>query len=245
MIARPHTLVAFDTDLFALRAGVLAMAELACRQFDLAIRALETGNTEFAVEVLVGERAMNALQVSLDAACGRVIARHQPTATDLREVVGALHSIGDLERIGDESKKIARKAAPLRGSDAELLRGIVTMAASVSSMLQRATDAFRDRDASVAAALSDADEAIDRERDRLVDELAARIASEAGPLPNHRAARLLDLVLAVQSIERVGDHAEGFAKYVVQVVEGVDARHRIRPDDRAADAREGAQARGD
>ncbi len=222
---RPHTFAPFDTDLQSLRAGVLAMAELAGRQFRDAIEALERRDLGLAASVLAGERELNALQVTLDEACGRVIIRHQPTAIDLREVIASLHSIGDLERIGDESKKIAGKVAALDGAEPDVMARIVAMAAGASSMVRRAIDAYRYRDGSAAAALGAIDDVIDEERDRLVADISARMAASGERISSYRAARWLDLILVVQSIERVADHAEDVAEYVVHVVEGVDARH--------------------
>jgi phosphate transport system protein len=222
---RHHTVAAFDTDLLALRSGVLAMAELAGRQFRHAILAIDRRDTGLAAAVLAGERELNALQVSLDSACSRVIMRHQPTAVDLREVIAALHSIGDLERIGDEAKKIAGKVTLLDGVEPDVMARIVAMAAATSSMVQRATDAYRYRDPTVANALGEIDDDIDDERDRLIADLTSRMAASPDPVPPIRAARLLELILIVQSIERVADHAEDFAEYVVNVTEGIDARH--------------------
>lgn len=222
---RPHTFAAFDADLQGLRAGVLSMADLAARQFRDAIQALDRRDLGLAAQVLAGERELNALQVSLDDACGRVIIRHQPAAIDLREVIASLHSIGDFERIGDESKKIAGKVAALDGSEPQLMARIVAMASGASSMVQRAIDAYRQRDASAATALGAIDDVIDEERDRLVADISARIAASGERITSYRAARWLDLILVVQSIERVADHAEDVAEYVVNVVEGVDRRH--------------------
>jgi phosphate transport system protein len=99
------------------------------------------------------------------------------------------------------------------------------MASGASSMVQRAIDAYRQRDASAATALGAIDDVIDEERDRLVADISARIAASGERITSYRAARWLDLILVVQSIERVADHAEDVAEYVVNVVEGVDRRH--------------------
>lgn len=226
---RSHTRVSFDTDLLALRAGVLAMAELAALQFRRATDALRGADLGLAAQVMADERELNALQVGLDAACSRVIARHQPTAVDLREVIGALHAIGDLERIGDESKKMATKAASVGAADAALVARIAEMAGHAAAMVDRATVAWRDRDPAVAAELGPADDVVDAERDGLVAELASCLAAMRSPVPSRRVEQVLDLILVVQSIERVADHAEDFAEYVVNVAEGIDPRHRNLP----------------
>lgn len=224
MSPRVHTLVSFDSDLFTLRTGVLAMVDLAAVQFRSAIDALRRHDLSVAASVLAGEREINALHVSLDAACARVIARHQPTAVDLREVVCVLHSIGDLERIGDEAKKIAAKVPRLGGVDDGLLAPVLALAGTASTMLKQAGEAYRRRDPSIAASLHVLDERVDAERDRLVNTLAR--ALERVGTGSHRVSTeaLLDLVFIVQSIERVADHAEELSKYVVAIAPGDEAR---------------------
>jgi phosphate transport system protein len=216
-----HLLASFDTDLARLRLELIRMAGLAERQFRTAVRAAATCDAGLAAEVLATEREINALQVALDEACNRVIVRQQPAAVDLREVLAVLHAVGDLERIGDEAKKIAMKRFPIDPlTDAEHLERIVRMGELAARMIGEATDAFARRDASVALGLSAHDDIVDALRDSVVGTLVAGI--EADP---QRSARLLDLVLIAQGIERVADHAEDIAGYVVHVVEGVDVRH--------------------
>lgn len=222
MTSSDHLLASFDTDLARLRLELVRMAGLAERQFRAAVQAATTCDAGLAAEVLATEREVNALQVALGEACSRVIVRQQPAAVDLREVLAVLHAVGDLERIGDEAKKIAMKRFPADPrADAEHLEGIVRMGELASRMIAEAIDAFARRDPSVAAGLAQRDDAVDALRDALVGTLVARIAVEP-----RRSARLLDLVLMAQGIERVADHAENIARYVVHVVEGVDMRHR-------------------
>jgi phosphate transport system protein len=216
-----HLLASFDTDLVRLRLELIRMAGLAERQFRSAVQAAATCDAGLAAEVLATEREINALQVALDEACNRVIVRQQPAAVDLREVLAVLHAVGDLERIGDEAKKIAMKRFPTDPQpDAGHLQQIVRMGELAAGMLVAATDAFARRDASAALDLALRDDAVDALRDAVVGSLVAQI--EASP---ERSARLLDLVLMAQGIERVADHAEDIGGYVVHVVEGVDVRH--------------------
>jgi phosphate transport system protein len=220
--ASDHLLASFDTDLARLRLELLRMAGLAERQFRAAVQAAATCDAGLAAEVLATEREINALQVALDEACNRVIVRQHPAASDLREVLAVLHAVGDLERIGDEAKKIAMKRFPSDPlPDAGYLQRIVRMGELASQMLVAATDAFARRDASAAFELALQDDAVDALRDTLVAALVVQI--EASP---ERSARLLDLVLMAQGIERVADHAEAIAGYVIHAVEGVDVRHR-------------------
>jgi phosphate uptake regulator len=92
-------------------------------------------------------------------------------------------------------------------------------------MIQRAGDAYRHRDPSIAAVLHELDEHVDAERDRLVAALTRDIEQGAASPGRGSTESLLDMVLIVQSIERVADHAEDLAEYVVAIAVGVDGRH--------------------
>lgn len=216
-----HTIAAFDGDMDALRAGLREMGRRAEVQFEMAIGAVRAGDSGLAAQVLAMERTLNVQHRDLDAACQRVIARWAPTAADLREVLGILHAIGDLERIGDEAKKIAKKARFVElEADAESLEAIAEMAGRAGAMIGRAVAAFIGQEPGAAQALHRDDDEVDAMRDRLVERLTHRIGATPA-----RSSRLLELVLMVQSVERVADHAEDIAEYVVHVVRGVDARH--------------------
>jgi phosphate transport system protein len=225
MPERLHTLVSFDSDIFTLRTGVLAMTDLADRQFRDAVDALRRRDLALAADVLAGEREIDAMYLGLDQSCARLIARHQPTAVDLREVVGVLHSIGDLERIGDEAKKIAGKVPRLGDVGDALIERVGALAQMASTMIQRASDAYRHRDPSIASVLHLLDDRVDAERDRLIADLTREIERGASSADRGSTESLLDMVLIVQSIERVADHAEDLAEYVVAIAVGVDARH--------------------
>ena len=221
MTLQEHTVRAFDTDIAGMRRAVVEMGGLAARQFGLAIEALRTGDPGITAQVLADERVVNALHVRIDELCNRIIALRQPIAIDLREVIGVLHTINDLERIGDEAKKIALKS---RSVDAEAMTlpiaRIVGMASQAGDMVTRAIDAFVRHDTRVARQLGACDDAVDALRDALVEELVHHMTGAPD-----KVAQALDLVMVVQAIERVADHAESVAEYIVNVVEGVDMRH--------------------
>ncbi len=216
-----HILRAYDSDLADMRAAVVSMARLAEQQFLKAVEAALSGEHGRAVEVLDGERELNDQHLRLDATCNQIIARHQPTAIDLREVIGVIHTINDLERIGDEAKKIALRVRSLDpAAVAPQLAGLRRMAARTADMLNRAIDAFERHDPRAAAELASADDEVDAMRSALTRELVERMSREPA-----RVASLFEAVLVVQSIERIADHAENVAEYIVNVVEGVDTRH--------------------
>jgi phosphate transport system protein len=221
MTLNEHTVRAFDADIAGMRRAVAEMGALAERQFRRAVESVLTGNAGLVAEVLADERRVNVLHLQIDDLCNRIIALRQPIAIDLREVIGAIHTISDLERIGDEAKKIALKGRAIDAATLpEPVARIAGMAAQAGDMLVRAIDAFVRHDAGVARQLGECDDGVDDLRDALVDELTARMRAQPA-----QVAQSLDLILIVQSIERVADHAENVAEYVVNVVNGVDMRH--------------------
>ena len=218
-----HTVKAFDEDMERVRSIVVAMGGLVEKQFTRALDAVRYGDLRLASLVLADETMVNQMQVQADLLCNQVIARRQPIAIDLRELIGAIHTIHDLERIGDEAKKIALRSKGIETytDRASLpLERVATMAEHARAMLGRALDAMVRHDASLAATVPDLDVEVDSERDALQENLLARMGTDSGAI-----AAVLDVMFVVQSIERIGDHAKNLAEYVIHIVEGVDTRH--------------------
>jgi phosphate transport system protein len=224
-----HTNTKFDIELESLRGEATGMAGLVERQFSRAIRSLLDGDLDLIAQVLEDEAEVNRMHVRTDLHCNKIIATMQPIAGDLREIIGVLHMNNDFERIGDEAKKIAKKARGLRGRTLPLsMERLDSMGRIVSEMLLAAVDAYVRQDDTVAAKLKQRDKEVDALRDDLTADLLRAMAQSP-----ENATECLSLVFVVQSIERVGDHAKNVAEYVVTVVSGVDPRHprSMRADD--------------
>jgi phosphate transport system protein len=137
--------------------------------------------------------------------------------------MAAIHSINDLERIGDESRKIALRSSSLMKSsirDHLPLAEILALSESAGNMLRSAIDAMVREDNHMFARLSVQDNEIDKKR----DQLQALLIKLASSFPQDTSA-CVDAIFVVQSVERVADHARNIAAYVVGVVDGVDVRH--------------------
>jgi phosphate transport system protein len=216
-----HTFRQFDTDIDAMRSAVSMMGGLVERQFIRAVDAVRYADLRLVTQVLEDERVVNQLHLESDLRCNQMIARRQPIAVDLREIIAVIHTINDLERVGDEAKKIALKAKSFVESKLPVpFEPIARMADIVVEMLRGAIDAFVRQDAGAAARLTSRDHEVDALRDRMVSELIGRMTDDPATVSD-----ALALVFVVQSIERVGDHAKNVAEYVVHVVSGVDPRH--------------------
>jgi phosphate transport system protein len=211
----------FDTDIDMMRSAVSMMGGLVERQIVRAVDAVRYGDLRLVTQVLEDERIVNQLHLESDLRCNQMIARRQPIAVDLREIIAVIHTINDLERIGDEAKKIALKAKNfVDGRLPVPFEPIGRMTDIVVEMLHGAIDAFVRQDAGAAARLTMRDDEVDALRDSLVVQLIGRMTDDPESVSD-----ALALVFVVQSIERVGDHAKNVAEYVVHVVSGVDPRH--------------------
>ncbi|MGE0312618.1 MAG: phosphate signaling complex protein PhoU [Lautropia sp.] len=216
-----HTTSQFDTELQALRHGATTMGQMVERQFIRAVDAVRMEDLGLAAQVLADEADVNRMHVQIDLRCNRIIARRQPIAVDLREIIAILHINNDLERIGDEAKKIAFKARDLAGRTLPIDTAVIErMSAIASDMVRCAVEAFEKHDIGVSQTLAARDAEVDALRDTMISALVASMADDPKGV-----STALALVFIVQSIERVGDHAKNIAEYVVTVVEGVDTRH--------------------
>ncbi|MFP5403835.1 MAG: phosphate signaling complex protein PhoU, partial [Gammaproteobacteria bacterium] len=145
-----HTYKQFDAELEAVRANVLKMGGLVEEQIVNAVEALVSGNMDLADRVDAADHSVNALEVAIDEDCTRIIARRQPTASDLRMVMMVVKTITDLERIGDEAAKIARMAKLIHQAERLSLprfNEVKYMADLVLDMLRKALDGFARLDA--------------------------------------------------------------------------------------------------
>jgi phosphate transport system protein len=221
-----HTSKSFDADIESMRSAVLKIGGLVEQQVIRACDALLQTNLSLVAQVLADEEIVNQLHMQADMLCQQVIARRQPIAIDLREVIAALHSINDLERIGDEAKKIALKARHLatpqaRGSQQLWVKDQFRQMATIASeMLSAALDAYVRHDSGVAAKLAQRDRMLDRLREQANASLLTHMEHHSDDVQSS-----MEIVFAVQALERIGDHSKNIAEYVVSVVEGVDLRH--------------------
>jgi phosphate transport system protein len=220
-----HTYRQFDADIDSIRSAFTTMGGLVERQLLRAVDAVRYGDLRLTTAVLVDERQINQMQVESDLRCNQIIAKRQPIAIDLREIIGVIHGVNDLERIGDEAKKIALKAQQFVDGNLPIpFDPILQMTEIVADMLRSAIDGFLRQDEAAAERLIQRDIEVDALRDQLISTLMQRMSEDPT-----RVSESLSLVFVVQSLERVGDHAKNIAEYIMHVVSGVDSRHPVRP----------------
>ena len=219
-----HTHKQFDAEMEAIRSGVLAMGGLVETQLGRAIAVLGDADEEGAMDqVGATEQQINQMQMTIDQQCSQIIAKRQPTAIDLRMILTITKIVNDLERVGDEVKKVAYKAAQARGSD-QLTKvrrhDVARTAGHALEMLQTALDVFARLDAVAAAEVIDRDEEIDVAFLAILRQLVSYMMEDPRTI-----TAALEIVFIAKSIERIGDHAKNIAEAVVQVVKGKDVRH--------------------
>lgn len=231
-----HTNKQFDAEMEGIRSGVLSMGGMVEKQMTRAIDALEQGEGADLIDAVgADERAINQLQISIDQQCAQIIARRQPAAVDLRMILTVTKIVNDLERVGDEVKKIAYKAVQTQGSD-RLMRvryyDVSRSASHALAMLRLALDAFARLDIAAAAEVIDRDEEIDAMFASILRQLISYMMEDPRTISS-----ALEIVFIAKSIERIGDHAKNVAEAVVQVVKGKDVRHASAAEIRAEVAR--------
>lgn len=224
MPATGHSSKQYDSDLEAIRSRVLLMGGIVENQFLDAIAAFKDGDLLLAEEVIKSDDNVNRLEITLDDACSHLIVRRQPTANDLRTVMATLKVITDLERVGDESTKIARMAKNLheRGLVAMLnhYEAIHVIASNTRVLLHDALDAFARLDDQQAMQIISQDKAIDHEFRAIIRTMITFMMEDPRTI-----SIALDVLWAAKAIERIGDHAKNIAEYVVFIVAGKDIRH--------------------
>ena len=175
-------------------------------------------------EVIDGDADINKLEVEIDDACQTIIARRQPAAGDLRFVLAVSRVIVDLERIGDEVKKIALKAHELLGNNrvaAPELYNTHRMGTVTLGMIHRALDAFARLDTGAVIELSETDKHLDADYRAQLRSLITFMMEDPRSI-----SATIDIMFMNKSIERIGDHAENIAEHVVYLTRGIDVRHR-------------------
>lgn len=224
-----HTARAFDAALGELRLNAVAMGGLVIDQVSSAIRALLDGDAMLAELVLSREAQVNDLERAVDREAFSLIALHQPVAGDLRMAKAVSRITVELERAGDESKKIAKFAVRIAGGEPQgpvraVARYLRHMADLTTGMLRDAVRALDEYDSAMAQAVAARDSELDAEFAAALRQLLTLAMQDQRFL-----GATIDTVFALKGLERIGDHAKNIAEQVVFIASGEDVRHRRRP----------------
>src|SRR6516225_1974253 len=212
-----HTAKAFDVDLQALSRLVAEMGGLTEKQIADAVDALARRNRERPEEIVRADLGIDALQRDIEDRAVLTIARRQPMAVDLREILAALRLSNDLERIGDLAKNIAKRvlALDLDLHSPTVIRGVQHMGALVLSQLKQVLDSYAGRDVEKALAVWNGDEHIDAMCTSIFRELLTYMMEDP-----RNISSCIHLMFCAKNIERIGDHATNIAETVYYMIEG-------------------------
>jgi len=211
----------FDEQLTVLKHTLIKMSALSEAMIAEAIQVLCERNTSAVARIHEHEEQVNHLQIEIDSICLRLIALYQPTAGDLRFILGAVKTNADLERMADQAVNICNKAERLlKEPQPKLLATISEMAALASLMVKESLHAYVNRAVDQARTVLLRDDQLDDMNRRITNDLLALMQKDAGMIQ-----QALDLLLVARNLERIGDHATNIAENAIFVVKGVDVRH--------------------
>lgn len=213
----PH----FREELEALQGRLLEMGGLAEERVRAAIQGLVTRDPALFEKVLLGDEPINQLHIEIDNRCFRLLALHQPMATDLRAIVAAVKINTDLERVGDLAVNIAEAGTRyISHPPVKKLIDIPQMGDIAQAMLRDALDAFVKRDTRLAHRVLNEDDRLDSLKTQVFRDLLTYMLNDQSTVEPS-----LDLILVSRHLERIGDHATNIAEDVIFMVSALDVRH--------------------
>ncbi|MXU66872.1 phosphate signaling complex protein PhoU [Oceanomicrobium pacificus] len=212
----PHIVSAFDDDLIAVQAKISEMGGLAEELLSNALDAVETRDAELAQQVVEQDRRLNRLEMELEELATQVIALRQPMAQDLRVLLAAIKTGSTLERIGDLSKNIARRAIYLSKSrPVQLSSSIVRMGQMTLGALTEILDAHTSRDTELAVAIWRRDQEIDEVYNAIFREVVTYMMDD-----NRTIGLGSQLLFIAKNLERIGDLTTHIAENIYYIEQG-------------------------
>jgi phosphate transport system protein len=224
-----HVSSQFDEDLSALRTHVLQMGGLVENQVAAAMDAYNGDDLVGIGDIIEADHLINRQEKIIDDDCIQIIARRQPTASDLRLVFGITKIVTDLERVGDEAAKIAKCVKRIQDAGhapVQYAAGIRHIAESALNMVRQALDAFARLDVGLAATVIRADDDVDVEFKAIVRQLITHMMEDPRTI-----TVAIEIMAVARAVERIGDHAKNISEHVVYIVDGRDIRHPRKGED--------------
>lgn len=212
-----HIVSAFDGDLKYIANKLGAMGGHAERMVDNAVTALVTSNVALARKVVEDDAVLDVAEREIGDKAILLIAKRQPLAADLREVIGAIRISADLERVGDLGKNVAKRTIAIHGTSqpASLFRGLQALAELALTQLKDVLDIYASRDVDRLAFTRDRDDQIDAMYTSLFRELLTYMMED-----QRNIAPCTHLLFCAKNIERIGDHATNIAETIYYVLTG-------------------------
>ena len=221
----------FNVELESIRTHVLTMGGLVEQQLSYAIQALHKEDIELARKVVRDDHKVNAMEVSIDDACTRIIAKRQPTAKDLRLIMAIIKTITDLERIGDVATRIAYVAIESPSSkERQFQVSLEPLCRQAINMLHQVLDAFARMDVEAAAEVHKQDDKLDAEYEAVIRQLMTYMMEDP-----RNISFCTHLLFCAKNLERIGDHVTNIAETIYYLNTGLPLEDRQFKEDEHLD----------
>lgn len=220
-----HIVKSYDKDLEALYQSVIEAGHKVEEQIVRAVQSLEDEDLDAANQVILQDQEIDEIELKVDDQIVHIIAKRQPMAKDLREILAVSKIMSDLERIGDQARRIARLTLHFYEDDSTppayaLVSDIPRLALRVIEMVRQAVDAFTRLDSLLAVELIRMDTQLDEEMKSALRRLSTYLMEDA-----RSVGHVVDVTLGLRAIERIGSHAAYVARHTIFLVKGKDVRH--------------------
>ncbi|TCL75495.1 phosphate signaling complex protein PhoU [Rhizobium sp. BK251] len=225
-----HILSAYDDDLKFLSRRVSEMGGLAEQMVSDSVRALVNGDTALAQKVISDDVILDHAEREIGDKAIVTIARRQPVAADLREIMGSIRIASDLERVGDLGKNTAKRVIAVQGSGVprKLARGLEHLSELALVQLKEVLDVYTNRSADKAKSIRERDEEIDAMYTSLFRELLTYMMEDPRNITS-----CTHLLFCAKNIERIGDHATNIAETIYYMATGAQPEGERPKDDTA------------
>ena len=208
----------FDEQLNNLNNELITMGALCEEAISAAVKLLVDNDVKMKESVWEADKQIDQKERDIETLCMKLLMQQQPVASDLRTISSALKMISDMERIGDQASDIAEIAEYAYGSGMQSETHIADMARATIQMVTDSIDSFVKKDVDLAHTVIEHDNTVDDLFDKVKGELISAIENKVA-----NAEALIDLLMIAKYFERIGDHAENIAEWVIYSITGKHA----------------------
>ena len=212
----------FEEEFNSLNNMLQEMGSLVAQSVHRSVFSLVEKNEDYAHQVISDESRIDQMEIQIDNLATSLIVREQPVARDMRLIVVAIKANTELERMGDLAMNIVERSLGLM-KVATLPQPVDfgEISTLVESMVLACLDAFVKRDAEIARSVMISDDAVDKQRHKIQQQLVNLMQKDPSTVPT-----AIDYLIIARSLERIADHSTNIAEEVIFLAQGVDVRHR-------------------
>jgi phosphate transport system protein len=210
-----------ERDLERLQQRIVGFAGMVEEAIYKAVQAMQDHNRDQAEEIIAGDEDIDRAENDITEDCLKLLALHQPVATDLRRIATTLMITTDLERMGDLAKHLAEAAVVLSAPPVPTPPKLSKMTELALTMVRQSLDSFVNLDSQLARRVVRMDDEVDQLNDDLIAELTAAMKKSPDMVEPG-----LTLFAATRQLERIADHATNIAEDVIYLIEGEIVKHR-------------------